>query len=420
MFYSLDNRIISVENRIPQRINNSLTFQVDGDRFPIPNFLTFSNGFLFKSIIKQSISVNWGDGTIERFETALNNTTGWTQDGGDSVYVKGDQVNPIHYYQDSNVGNRFITFTFESLNEIFEFRSSEIKLIGPFPINILSAKNLSRLIVFGPLFITTLPDLSKNKDLSSIDLGSLSEDNNSFNKIPENFFETNPKIFKVVSTFDLSNLISSNLFRIGEMTNLEQLDLGGCLATELDESFGNLTEIGDLRLLGNPFTSFPEPIAKLSKMYRLYFGLDSSVENASFPDFKDLVSLRFFLFGNNSSSTSFNLQEIPLKWAGLVSLVQLQFFQSFIRNNQKFDEFTDVFYTLCTNEGYINASSVPPGDLYPDRFRGVIWGHSSLTQTGNIQAPVGFSQGVSNGTPANQGEKIYVLVNNYDHIISTS
>ena len=127
MFYSLDNRIISVEDRIPQRINNSLTFQVDGDRFPISTFDTGSNGFYFRSLIKQSISVNWGDGTIEDFETALNNTTGWTQDGGDSVYIKGDQVNPIHYYQDSNVGNRFITFTFESLEDIIVFGSRYVK-----------------------------------------------------------------------------------------------------------------------------------------------------------------------------------------------------------------------------------------------------------------------------------------------------
>jgi hypothetical protein len=424
MLYSLDNRIISVEDRFPQRINNSLTFQVDGDRFPNPNFLTYSNGFLFRSLIKQSISVNWGDGTIESYTTSdsrnIGEYIGWTQDGEDSVYIKNDEVKPIHNYQDSNVGNRFITFTFENLNEIFAFRSSQIKLIGPFPTNILSAKNLGSLILFGPLFITTLPDLSKNKDLSTITLGRINENSNSFNKIPENFFETNPKIFRVVNTFDLSNLIASNLFRIGEMTNLEQLDLSGCLATELDESFGNLIEIRDLRLLGNPFTYFPESIAKLPKMYRLYFQLDFSVENASFPDFKDLVSLTTFYFISNNSGTSFNLQEIPLKWAGLVKLSSFALFRRFIKNNDKFDEFTDVFYTLCTNEGYINASSVPLGDLYPDRFKNISWGHSSLTQTGNIQAPVGFSQGISNGTPANQGEKIYVLVNNFGHTISTS
>jgi len=418
MFYSLDNRIISVEDRIPQRINNSLTFQVDGDRFPISTFDTGSNGFYFRSLIKQSISVNWGDGTIEDFETALNNTTGWTQDGGDSVYIKGDQVNPIHYYQDSNVGNRFITFTFESLEDIIVFGSRYVKLIGPFPTNILSVKKLSKLIISATKFITSLPDLSKNKDLSTISLGQLSQ--NTFDIIPESFFETNPTDLNFNDSFDLSDLISSNLFRIGEMTNLEELNLSGCLATELDESFGNLIEIRDLRLLGNPFTSFPESIAKLPKMNRLYFGLDSSVENASFPDFKDSVSLSTFYFISNASGTSFNLQEIPLKWAGLVKLSGFILFQLFIKNDDKFDEFTDVFYTLCTNEGYINASSVPPGDLYPDRFKNILWGHSSLSQTGNIQAPSGFSLGISNGTPANQGEKIYVLVNNYGHTITTS
>jgi hypothetical protein len=246
----------------------------------------------------------------------------------------------------------------------------------------------------------------------------LSEDK--FDIIPESFFESNPTNVSLENTFNLSNLISSNLFRIGEMTNLKFLNLNGCNMSALDQSFGNLTEMVDLRLSGGSFTSFPEPIAKLPKMVRLYLSLDSSVENASFPDFKDLVSLKFFLFVNNSSGNAFNLQEIPLKWAGLVNLFQIQIFQYFIKNNEKFDEFIDVFYTLCINEGYINASSVPAGDLYPDRFRGIIWGHSSLTQTGNIQAPVGFSQGISNGTPANQGEKIYVLVNNYEHIISTS
>jgi hypothetical protein len=424
MFYSLDNRIISVDDRFPQRINNSLTFQVDGDRFPISTFDTGSNGFYFRSSIKQTVSVNWGDGTIESYTTSnsryIGEYVGWTQDGGDSVYIKNDEVKPIHNYQDNNVGNRFITFTFESLEDIDVFGARYIKLIGPFPTNILSAKKLSRLIVSGSGFITTLPDLSKNRDLSEIDLGRLSEDINSFNKIPESFFETNPKIFRAVATFDLSNLIASNLFRIGEMTNLEQLDLSGCFATELDESFGNLTEIRDLRLLGNPFTSFPEPIAKLPKMYRLYLHLDYSVENASFPDFKDLVSLTTFYFISNNSSTSFNLQEIPLKWAGLVKLSSFVLFRRFIKNNEKFNEFIENFYTLCTENGFLDPSSTEAQNTgFPEQFRDISWGDGSdwFTLSDPIQAPSGFSLGISNGTPANNAEKIYVLVENYGHTV---
>lgn len=82
-----------------------------------------------------------------------------------------------------------------------------------------------------------------------------------------------------------------------------------------------------------------------------------------------------------------------------------------------FDEYVDNMYALVVQNGSITNNS---GQFieYPNRFRNISWGHGTLSFTGAKVAPAGYVQGVSNGTPANQGEKVYVLQNQYGHTIT--
>src|SRR5690606_23306113 len=83
-----------------------------------------------------------------------------------------------------------------------------------------------------------------------------------------------------------------------------------------------------------------------------------------------------------------------------------------------FDLFIDNIYTFVianapivgidTDQGrhmlivnYDTAYHTNPGNYLP---------------TGTYQQPAGYVQGSSNGTPASQFEKVWVLVNQYDHV----
>lgn len=416
MFYSIDGNIVKLEGGFPKRKVNSLTFQVSGSKFPEFSFQTTSNGFIFESSIPQSVIVNWGDGNVISYPLLRKNTfdttyaVGWTQSGNESTYVKDHELQPIHNFQDGNTGSRFITFTFDDLSAIVSFRAYYILLEGSLPVDLLSAKRLTGLNLAANLYLTNLPDLSENKDIVSLNFAQISQ--TKFDKIPDSFFELNPTTFRATSTFDLSDVISSNLFKINQWTNLEFLSLEDCDISEFDDSFSELTEILDLRINRNNFTEFPPQIANFYNLYRLYINVIG--DNISFIDFRGLPSLKYLWLTGN-----YNLSEIPLKWKGLVSLIQISNTLSFVNTNDKFNEFIGFFYILCISEGYLDVSTpTVQADDYPNKFRDIEWGHSSLTPTGTYQAPTGFVQGSNNGNPTNEAEKIFVLVNNYGHTVT--
>ena len=115
------------------------------------------------------------------------------------------------------------------------------------------------------------------------------------------------------------------------------------------------------------------------------------------------------------------INTIPQKWTGFKSLKSFTVFQFDIQSDTSFDIFINTFYELCTTNGFLNPASTQAVNTgFPEQFRDIPWGHSSLTQTGEILEPTGYVQGSSNGTPTNQGEKIYVLVNNYGHTVTTT
>jgi len=121
-----------------------------------------------------------------------------------------------------------------------------------------------------------------------------------------------------------------------------------------------------------------------------------------------------------SSMTESLINEIPLKWTGLKSLTNFVYFYSVIKTNLLFQTFIENFYTLCTENGFLNPSSTEAQNTgFPEQFRDISWGDGNdwFTVSDTIQAPSGFSSGISNGTPENNAEKIYVLVENYGHSV---
>jgi hypothetical protein len=414
--YSVGGKIVSVGNKFPENRINTLTFEVRGANFP--NFDTQSNSsaFYFSSTIQQSVQVNWGDGTTSNHSFAPDTRSGfrvgWTQDGEYNFRLQAGALAANHSYIDGSTEKRTITFLFDDLSKINEFASFSILIEGAFPSSILSAESLTSIILSGTKGITSFPlDLSKNKLIEEIVLSRCFP--SKLSKIPDSFFDLDLKVFEGSASFNLSDNISSNLFKINQWENLERLYLDSCDIIQFDQSFFNLTKLSDLRIRSNNFTNFNINFSKLENLIILYYGVSQN-QNTSFPNFDLLNVLSALVLQGN-----YNLGEIPTKWVGLKSLKTIDT-NNLILTNDRFDLFIDQIYLLVTQNAYLNPSSVGAGETYPDQFRDMSYGESDLTASGAIQEPVDFVQGSNNGNPINQGQKIYVLVNNYGHTITTS
>jgi len=424
--YSVGGKIVSVGNRFPEKKVNTLTFQVSSVQFPDP-FLNINDGrnyVVFDSSEPNSVTVSWGDGVVETFDFGTDGFSdpyriGWTSNGeistaGGGGAVLGDCLAGRHIYQDGNEGLRTITFTFRDLSKIKSTIFSFSKLYGQFPLEIGSAINLNKIVLDRTLNLSGLPKtLVNNRNIEQF----LFSDSfvSRLKKIPEGIFENKVTNLRGSSIFDLSDKISSNFFKINNLsTTLTYLRLDDCLINELPNSLSQCTLLYGLLINDNPIKN-PEILETLFNLDRLYIDCDS-FENGLF-ETNNLTRLRTLFIRDLNESL---INEIPLKWTGFKALVNLIEFKNSTRTNPLFQTFIENFYTLCTENGFLDPSSTEAQNTgSPEQFRDISWGDGNdwFTVTNPIQAPSGFSLGISNGTPANNAEKIYVLVENYGHSV---
>lgn len=419
MFYSIDGNIVKLEGGFPQRKVKTLTYQVKGNWFP-HSYYNFNNPtnvingnekIEFIGNEPNSVTINYGDGEtyIKEFElVGAEYKVGYNL--GDETM---DWVIPQHTFQDSNQGLRNVTFEFEKPLSLSEVVFGFVKLFGSLPSEIDYFLNIRELLYRFVSDVETIPD-SIPLNLEEYSLGSSLK--NKSTKLIDSFFSSKLETLDVSGSFDLSNNISSNFFKINQLKGtLKSLIVKGCNVVEFPQSLYECSNIVSIQSENNDFLELPYGVNDLSNLQLFYIGSTAdTASNPSLPVWDNLKKLRTVYLG----FLNLNFSEIPNSWKYLYSLVNFVLFREMVDTNQRFDEFIEHFYTLCTNEGSIVQDDNAFGGEYPHRFRNISWGYSSLTPTGTYQAPTGFVQGVSNGNPANEAEKIYVLVNNYGHTVT--
>jgi hypothetical protein len=405
MIQTSENKVLLIAGKAFEKKFNTVYFQMSGDRFP--NSTGNGNEEFTIGSYDQSLEINYGDGVVETFQF-VNNAISFTKDGTTNGRVSNPSViKPNHYYTDGKTSNRTVTFKFQNINNLNVLRVFDFVLSGAFPNGLLYAKNISSIILSNVLNLTSFPnDLSTLTNLRQLDLSKSSLI--VANKIPDVLFSLDLTSFGGDNMYDLSNPIGSNIFKLNIWKNMLYLRLNSCNITSFDETFKELINIKSL-IINNQLNEFPTQIEYFTKLLVIQIGVSGT--NRSFINFKNLNLLESVLFNGN-----FNLSEIPTKWVGLVSLKGISTFAALVSSNSRFNEFIDEFYTLCsTNGSIVNNGAAAP---YQNRFRNIAWGHNSLAFTGAKTAPSGYTQGGSNGTPANQGQKAYVLQNQYNHTIT--
>ena len=402
--YSVGGKIVSVGNRFPEFRINTLTFEVTGDRFPSPSNSNLY-GFSITFSSPMSYKINYGDGVVESFEDLTNYSVG--------------RNNPedAHEYIDGNTSNRFVTFEFQDLTKINGIFIQFVNVTGIFPVEVGLIKNLDGLSLRSTNFDSFPESFFDLRNLDTITFRSALSFK--FPTIFDGIFLNVLTSLTLGSSFDLEDHISSNFFKINQLSEtLTFLNIQRCNLTDLPVEIESLKKLTALWALFNNFSKLPTEVLELPELEILKLG-DGAVNDTTMLDFRNPNCKNIENLILRISNLDFS--EISIKWSGLKSLKILPLFNDMVNTNVRFDEFIDQMYDLVIQNGFLNTSSTEAQlEEFPEQFRDIVWGDSSLTQTGTVEAPPQFVQGSNNGNPINQGQKIYVLVNNYGHTITTS
>jgi hypothetical protein len=414
--YSVGSKIVSVENKFPEKKVNTLTFQVKGTEFPDTPY-SFLSELSFDSNLPNSVVVNYGDGNsvVKEFVQSGNEyKVGYRYDGNSPTTFPDSARIENHTYTDNNSGPRFITFTFQNAEDINQIYFNTVVLIGTLPKELNSFKGLKKILLNRVYELSNL-NFNISKNLESFNLSNAVV--NPFDFIPDSIFQSNLSNLGISGVFDLSDNLTSGFFKINQLSNtLETLVVSNTLNEELPIEIANLNKLTNFQSAGNPYTEMQSVINDIPSLTTLYHGstLSQPMELVSFNNLNLLGTLYLSFQEVDFSTMSEN-------WSGLKSLFRLYVFRNLVRTTQKFNEFTENFYILCTENGFLDPSSTEAQNTgFPEQFRDISWGGNKdwFTLSDPIQAPTGFSLGISNGTPANNAEKIYVLVENYGHSVT--
>lgn len=407
MIYSVDGNIVSIDGNLTERKVKSLTYQFKGDVFPeSTHSLGTVSSLTFRSDGPNSITVNFGDGSFYTRNFELDGSS-YVAQMSISTTAKG--LIPTHTYTDGFIGLRNITFEFESPEKIITTESNYARLYGALPVEVSQFKNISKISHGATISIDTIPDVfpDKLKEYFMSRISTYRRD-----RIPDELFNTPLESLTLTNSFDLSDNITSNFFKINQFKEtLTNLQVSGCLIIEFPESLYECSKLSRLIASGgnNNFIKIPDLGNSFPVINRIQL-TSSSLIDKSIPvwDLPNLVNLEF-------TFTDCILSDIPNSWKTLYSLSSLVIS---VGSNQRFNELVDALYELCTVNGAITHDESNFGGEYPNRFRNISWGFGTLSFTGEKVAPPGYVQGVSNGTPTTQGQKAFVLQNQYNHTIT--
>lgn len=429
---------------------------------------TYWTKLILQSNSKFSVRIDWGDGNIDNVESSfvtyysLNDTVGsgnyndftrLPQRPGDSnvlfigyfknipyvlfnfgvdvqikyLYVRSNIKEPLypitHEYSDNKVYNVVITvtegnptlthlsglaggeypiFELQALNSV---RIDNTYFDKDFPLSMFTYLKALNYIEIQKLLVSThplqqLPDSLFNcitLTILDFELSAPSDNRDSWS-----YFNLDriTKLSKLVS-LKFNNVYKQTIYPkvLEKLTGLRILRMNLQDIKELDvtnvDTFGSITELGILRIYcpktqrdSDYFKTLAQCKADISKIQKGYFVYSEPLTNDRFEALPDYFNRMYSLqqiFNHFSAGTQSRVDSI-------VDVVYDETIKH-LMSSQENGHRNLWYYLTSTLYGYSTGSPKRP--------------------TGTYQAPSGFEQGVSNGTPASQMEKVYVLTHNY-------
>lgn len=434
----------------------------------IGRYNTYWTKLILQSNSKFSVRIDWGDGNIDNVESSfvtyysLNDTVGsgnyndftrLPQRPGDSnvlfigyfknipyvlfnfdadvqikyLYVRSNIKEPLypitHEYSDNKVYNVVITvtegnptlthlsglaggeypiFELQALNSV---RIDNTYFDKDFPLSMFTYLKALNYIEIQKLLVSThplqqLPDSLFNcitLTILDFELSAPSDNRDSWS-----YFNLDriTKLSKLVS-LKFNNVYKQTIYPkvLEKLTGLRILRMMLQDIKELDvtnvDTFGSITELGILSIYcpktqrdSDYFKTLAQCKADISKIQKGYFVHSEPLTNDRFEALPDYFNRMYSLqqiFNHFSAVTQSRVDSI-------VDVVYDETIKH-LMSSQENGHRNLWYYLTSTLYGFSTGSPKRP--------------------TGTYQAPSGFEQGVSNGTPASQMEKVYVLTHNY-------
>lgn len=433
-----------------------ITMSVRGSNFPIfasgmdyvPDPIEGSayNGYIrFVSDEPGFCNVDWGDGNTEQYMfTKIENgdyillfrslNIEWRKNPDEHPwwYYKEDGTeyipNPPHVYPDGDE-DTIRTVVFEFTNKLKEFDTGKVTKFYDFPI--LEAPQLKTIdMQAGSMEVKNIP-MNKIEKSTSIIRFSLAGFGLFEKGFPEGLLAlTNLTSIYCYGTFDLTDSDDANFRKIGTLKKLTSLAILACGISKYIKEFNDLPNLKSLLIGGgdNSFEGYDPDALDMSEVDKINPSIDtfgylnywSGPQNKTWLDqlqgkgLENLTSIRA------TYALSVPVDVLPEYFKEMRSISWF-YLETALRTQDRADTFVKTFYSYVTGWDQIMMGYTAKDgkrnqfySLHVSLFSAV--NRLNYRPSGTLQAPSGFIQGQSNGTPTTPMEMIYVLTNNYKQV----
>ena len=426
--YKINNKVPKIGNKVFAS-SSTLTFSthITSTVFPTLGGVGTQIPYIILDFDSpQTITVNYGDSQIISYNTFLSSISGLHRirfSTGANVGEIG-AIAPRTFLNSGVVRNVFISFNKSALKTIQIYGLQGLNyqsFIFPFSeyanLEILDLQSIN---------IST----STQRAFSSLDFRNIENSKLIFLGL-RNVFRTTSEFYTKIDTrvFQLS---LKTLIISGEYQNYTTSN-AALIGTELADTLENLT-------FSVPITQangLPSSFANLIHMKSFTMvSITTSFNLISFPIVaNNWLNLEEFLFNvntGNSAMTSFacNFSNMPkLKlfsmWGNITNLTDFTFISQLqsqiktisltgISNASKMTTVINELYNLITSKASITGNNTLPYRGIKIELESVNGWTAAVIPTGIYQAPSGYVKEVSNGIPANDLHRIFVLVDQYN------
>ena len=345
----------------------------------------------FTSLIVQTVQVSWGDGSFDTldFDIGINRID-----------------RNAHEYTDG-LDEHTIVLNFEKPKSITNITSINVDVGNVISDDLKKFTGLQSINFRAKANIEQFPS-----DLTSLtNLIELTVADSNFTKLDDSLFSLPLRKLSFVNSIDFSETAASeSLERLAEFVFLEELDFSGTKLTEFPVNFINRNRLVTLFIgRDNLFTTLPINIPISVTSLNLEGKNPSLTSYENFDRLVNLVTLKL-----DETFDNVNLA-IGDELASCELLKTIEYKRDSIETVAKTNAIVNNLFDFIVTRGYGNITTGGS-----DKFRDMIismsiGANANNRPSGTYQAPTGFSKNVSNGTPANELEKVYCLVENYGH-----
>jgi hypothetical protein len=402
MFLKVGNKVITQGGKFVEKKSNTLTFNVDGDRFPKIFARSPFDGQLFKiaSSSPNTVEINWGDGNVINYDFILY--------GGEYTFdLKRESA---YIFEDGNTGFRNIVMTFKETRGIFEMNTLRCFLGETFPTNILAFTDLESIDLSQGVGVKNFPTkLSPVTKLTVFVLFSAEID-----ILPISLLNLPIENLRLVDAIDLDRPFNeTNFDKINLLQNtLKSLSIERNNIDTFPSSFSELYKLEYLKTSFPTGGVLPAEIYNLPNLRRFEHGRSDGETLSSLDNFKFLTTLETLDIDTKGGRI---FEPDVSEFGTLINLKNLTIEGSTQDLQTSIDLFINTLYSVVTNNGDIVSGSGPFREMAI-----VCLSDAGTSPTGIFQEPTGYIQNSNNGSPATPKEKIWVIVNQYNSTVNYS